>query len=367
MKKEIFQTTKLKNVTLKNRIMRSATWEALATDNGHLTDELIKVHEQLAENEVGLIITGYANVLASEQPNARMMGIYDDSFITEYQDLCKLVHQYDCAIVLQLAYGGTKTTYNVGERIIYAPSAIAERQTQTMGKAMTKEEIQEVVLAFGQGARRAYLSGFDGVEIHGAHTYLIAQFLSPYYNQRSDEYGGSLENRLRFLKEIYAEVRKQTSEDYLVMVKISASEFFEAGMHFDEVKVICQELAKMGFDVLDISGNIHGKASRMAGEVFDKITLRKEGYFVNYAAIIAEMVDIPVLTMGGFKSVSAIEEVLTNTEISYIGMARPLFSDPDLIKRWKNGEVDYVSRCISCSKCRTSHGNYCTIFNPNNY
>lgn len=123
-------------------------------------------------------MTGYANIVAEEKPNAGMMGMYDDSFIEEYRVLTERVHAHDAKIVMQLAYGGTKTTYNVGERVIFAPSEVPERGTQTLGKAMTKAEIDYIVDAFAQASRRAKASGFDGVEIHAAHTYLINQFLS---------------------------------------------------------------------------------------------------------------------------------------------------------------------------------------------
>ncbi|GAM58840.1 putative NADH-dependent flavin oxidoreductase [Vibrio ishigakensis] len=189
---KLFTPTRIGSLTLKNRFVRSATWENMATEDGHMTDKLYGIYRELAEGGVGLIATGYANIVADEKPNAGMMGMYDDSFIPEYKKLTDLVHQHDSKIMMQLAYGGTKTTYNLGERVIFAPSEVAERGTQTLGKAMTIDEIAYIVEAFAKASLRAKESGFDGIEIHAAHTYLINQFLSPYYNQRTDEYGGSL-------------------------------------------------------------------------------------------------------------------------------------------------------------------------------
>lgn len=226
----LFSEARIGNMTLKNRFVRSATWENMATEDGHMTAKLYDIYETLAKGEVGLIVTGYANIVEEEKPNAGMMGIYNDSFIEEYKKLTELVHQQDSKIVMQIAYGGTKTTHNVGERVIFAPSDVPERGTNTQGKAMTKDEIDYIVKAFALASKRAQDAGFDGVEIHAAHTYLINQFLSPYYNRREDEYGGDLENRMRFLLEIYSETRKLVGSEFPILVKLTATEFFDGGL-----------------------------------------------------------------------------------------------------------------------------------------
>ena len=206
-----FEKTKLGKLDLKNHLVRSATWGNMTTEDGHMTDELYAIYENLAKSEVGLIITGYANILKEEQPNHGMMGIYEDSYIDEYKKLTEMVHTYGSKIIMQIAYGGTKTTYRVEGRTIFAPSDIAERGTGTKGKVMTKTEISFVEEAFARAAERIKKARFDGVEIHAAHSYLINQFLSPYYNQREDEYGGTLENRMRFLTEICNLTRKKVA------------------------------------------------------------------------------------------------------------------------------------------------------------
>ena len=286
--KNLFEATKLANITIPNRFVRSATWENMTTKGGHMTAELYKTYTDLAKGNIGLIITGYANVVKEEQPNPGMMGIYDDSFIDEYKKLTSLVHSYDSKIIMQIAYGGTKTTFNLGERVIYAPSEVPERGANVLGKAMTKEEINYIVDAFAEAGKRIKDSGFDGVEIHGAHTYLINQFLSPYYNKRTDEYGGNLENRMRFLIEIYYKMREKVGKDFPILIKLTASEFFEGGLTFEETRIICKKLEEIGIDAIEISGNIHGKAKSMAGEVFDAHEIQSEGYFLEYAKIISD-------------------------------------------------------------------------------
>jgi len=359
--KTIFETTELGNLRIKNRLVRSATWENMTTPDGHMTEKLYAIYEELARNEVGLIITGYANVVAEERPNPGMMGIYDDSFIDEYRKLTQIVHDHGAKIILQIAYGGTKTTYQLDERIIFAPSDVPERSTGTYGKPMTHEDINYIIRAFAAAGKRAKAAGFDGVEIHGAHTYLINQFLSPYYNRRTDEYGGSLENRMRFLVEIYNEMRKLAGKQYPILVKLTASEFFDGGLTFDDTRKICAELEKIEVDGLEISGNIHGKARSMVGQVFDEYELKKQGYFSEYGKVISREVNIPVITVGGFSSPSHIEAMLNETDIELFGLSRPLLAEPDLFNRWKMGNRKPV-KCVRCSRCRTPEGNYCTVF-----
>ena len=348
-------------MTLKNRFIRSATWENMATEDGHMTDKLYAIYEELAKGDLGLIVTGYANIVEEEKPNAGMMGIYNDSFIDEYKKLTELVHHYDSKIVMQLAYGGTKTTYNTSKRVIFAPSEVCERGTKTLGKAMTKDEIDYIVKAFAEATLRAQKSGFDGVEIHAAHTYLINQFLSPYYNQRKDEYGGSLYNRMRFLLEIYAKIRMLVGEAFPTLVKLTASEFFDGGLTFAETRLICKKLALIGVDAIIISGNIHGNANMLIGESFDGHSIQKEGYFHEYGHVISEDIDVPIITVGGLSDINAIKEIAHKTNIQFFALSRPLLAEPDLIKRWKAGDQASVD-CERCSKCRTKRGNFCVVY-----
>lgn len=357
----LFEKSKIGNISLKNRFVRSSTWENMTTEKGHLTQKIYDIYETLAKNEVGLIITGYANIVEEEQPNPGMMGIYEDSFIEEYQKLTKLVHNYDSKIIMQLAYGGTKTTFNVGERTIFAPSNVPERGTKTVGTPMTKENINYIIDAFAKASKRAKDGGFDGVEIHGAHTYLINQFLSPYYNDRTDEYGGNLENRMRFLVEIIEKTKEVVGKDFPVFVKLTASDFFDGGLTFEDTKLICKKIESIGVDAIELSGNIHSKASSMVGESFDQHKLQKEGYFVEFAKEIADLVNIPVITVGGFSNIDSIKKTFEETNIDYFAFSRPLLAQPNLIKLWKDGDKS-DAKCIRCSKCRNKDGNYCIIF-----
>lgn len=359
--KTLFENARIGNLETKNRFVRSATWENMATETGHLTQKIYDIYETLAKADVGLIITGYANVVPEEKPNPGMFGIYEDSFIPEYQRLTDSVHQHGSKIILQVAYGGTKTTYNVENRVIFAPSEIAEKSTNVVGTAMTTSDIKYIIDAFAKAGKRAKEAGFDGIEIHGAHTYLINQFLSPYYNQRTDEYGGSLENRMRFLVEIYEKTREMVGKDFPIIIKLTCTEFFDEGLSFDETIQICKHLEMLGVDALEITGNIHGKAEKMTGQQFDGYEIQKNIYFAEYAKKISSVVNIPIILVGGIKDYDTTQQLLNNSNVEFFALSRPLLTEPQLIERWKTGDRKKV-KCIRCSKCRTSEGNFCVVF-----
>ncbi len=361
---KIFEEYTLENtgLTLKNRMMRSATWEGIATPEGHMTPAQYDVYKQLAQAQVGLICTGYARITKDGEPNKGMMGIYDDSFIEDYKKLTDMVHAYGSKIMMQIAYGSTKTTYRTDERTILSPSNVPERSTGLTGKPMSRNDIKELIQRYKEAAVHVKKAGFDAIELHGGHSYLLNQFLSPYYNKRADEYGGTLSGRMRFIDEVYSAVREAVGEDFPILIKITCSEFFEGGLEFSEVKQICSHLEAIGIDAVEITGNIHGKAEKMKGEKFDGLTIEKDGYFYEYAKEIAELIQIPVILTGGNRDPEVMEKQLEQSNIAMFGFSRPLLCEPNLIQRWIEGDLTSV-KCIHCSKCRTPEGNYCTVFN----
>lgn len=357
--KKLFEKTKINQIELKNRFIRSATWENKADEKGHITDKLKLVYKNLARGQVGLIITGYAFVMEDEQPNPGMMGIYDDSFIPEYKELTNMVHNYGSKIILQLAYGGTQTTYRPENRVIWGPSAVREMATGVIAKEMTKEDINVLIKAFGDAAVRAKKAQFDGVQIHGAHGYLLSQFLNPYHNQRTDQYGGSIENRARIIFEIYEEIRQRVGKDYAVLIKINCRDFVEKEFNFEECRYVCEQLTKRGIDAIEISGGIAAAKELRAGRS-NIDTPEKEGYFKTYAGQIAEEISVPIILVGGLKSFSVIEQISTQTNIEYFSLSRPLLREPNLIQRWQEGDRT-KSKCISCNQCRSAEGNECVF------
>lgn len=360
--KSLFDKTKINGIELKNRFIRSATWEAMADEKGHLTPRLLKVYEELADGGVGLIITGYTFVTEHEQPNPRMMGIYDDSFIEEYKQLTGSVHSRGGEIVLQIVYGGTQTGYRVENREIWGPSAVPEIKTGVMAKEMTKEDIRVLVKAFGDAAGRAKSAGFDGVQFHCAHGYLLNQFLSPYHNRRTDEYGGSTENRARIVLEVYDEIRERVGGDFAVLIKINCEDFVEGGLTFGDTRYVCRELSKRGIDAIEISGGILAAGDLMSRRPgIDKPS--KEAYFKTYASEVARETNTPIILVGGLRSLDVMEAILSEGSIDYFSISRPFLREPNLIKRWLGGDRAKV-KCISCNKCFSPDGNTC-IFTRN--
>jgi len=353
----LFDKTMINKIELKNRFIRSSTWENMADEKGHLTDKLFKVYKDLAKGQVGLILTGYAFIMQNEQPNPGMMGIYNDSFIDEYKKLTDMVHSYGSKIVLQIAYGGTQTKYNTDKRIIWGPSAVPEMETGVVAKEMSKKDIKALIKAFGDAAARAKASGFDGVQIHAAHGYLLSQFLNPYHNQRNDEYGGRIENRARIIFEVYDEIRRRVGNDYAVLIKINCQDFVEKGLTFKESMYVCKELDKKGIDAIEVSGGTW--AAKELG--FSRPNINspdKEAYFKSYAAQIAKEIKAPVILVGGLRSIETMECILAETAIDYFALSRPLIAEPDLIKRWYGWDRT-KAKCVSCNRCRTSEGTMC--------
>lgn len=361
--KNLFDNTTLSTMNLKNRFFRSATWEAMADDKGHMTDKLYNVYENLAKGGVGTIITGYAFVTEDEQPNPGMMGIYNDSFIEEYKNFTDKIHKLNTNIILQIAYGGSQTDFNVGERVILGPSAVPHYVYDVTPKEATKEDIKDLVESFADASVRAKESGFDGVQFHAAHGYIYSQFLSPHYNKRTDEYGGNIENRARIIFETLEAVRGKVGIDFPVLVKINCSDFIEDGFSFEDCKYVCKRLEELGIDAIEISGVVGAKAEDRTVKEKRLKYLENESYFRRYAAEIAEEVNVPIILVGGNRSLSLMEDILNNSKIQYASLSRPFLREPDLINRWAV-EDNSKAKCISCGKCRDIQGNSC-IFNRN--
>jgi 2,4-dienoyl-CoA reductase-like NADH-dependent reductase (Old Yellow Enzyme family) len=358
--KTLFDKTELSGIQLRNRFFRAATWENMADDEGHLTAKLIKLYKNLSKGGVGLIITGYARVMKDEQPMPRMMGIYDDSFVEDYKKLTEIVHKNECKIIMQIAYGGSYTDYKVEEREIWGPSAVAHQVYGTVPNEMTKENIKSLIDAFANAAVRAKASGFDGVEYHASHGYLLSQFLTPYYNRRKDEYGGAIENRARIIYEIYQQTRNRVGSNFPIIIKLHCSDFMEQGFTFEESKIVCQALAKKGIDAIEISGGNFFSSPKVSPVRKNIRSPEHESYFRKYAAEIARLVNIPIILVGGNKSFEVMAEILSNSEIKYFSLSRPLLSEPDLINKWKI-DPQTKARCMSCNKCLDDNGNICII------
>jgi len=358
--KALFDQTQINGMKLKNRFFRSATYDGVADEGGHLTTRLFQVYENLAKGGVGTIITGLTAVIGSEQRIPGQMGIYDDSFVGEYKQMTDMLHSHEANIILQIACLGSQSSpKGKTDKILLGPSAVEDLSYKVIPKEMTKQEIVFVQTAFADAAFRAKQAGFDGVQMHAAHGYLLSKFLTPYYNRRDDEYGGSIENRARMVLETYQAIREKVGLEYPVLAKINSEDYMEQGMTFADCKYVCHELAKLGINAIEISGG--SSSSRPNEGSARKISIEQESYYEDYAAEIAQDISIPVISVGGHRDFAALTNILNETSIEYIALCRPLIYESDLINRWQNGYMERA-KCISCNKCFRRDGTKC-IFN----
>lgn len=361
--KTLFDTSSIGPMELKNRFWRAATWLNMADHKGHMTDRLEKVYLDLARGGVGTIITGYAFILEEEQPNPNMLGIYDDSFIPEFQKFTKKIQAEGANVVMQIVYGGSFTTNHPEERTIWGPSAVAHPMTNVVPTEMTAENIKTIISAFARAAGRVKAAGFDGVELHGAHTYLLSQFLSPYFNQRKDEYGGSIENRARIIFEVLEAVRKEVGPDYPVFIKMHCTDDWDdKGLTEEESLSVALELEKRGITGIEFSGgNLDGENYPNKGPGRSGILkVEKQSYFADVTAKIAEQLSVPVISVGGHRTPDRLEEILNSSSIEYFSLSRVLHSQADIVNRWQQDKTA-KARCLSCNKCWHKNGNICIL------
>ncbi|MBP1765740.1 MAG: NADH:flavin oxidoreductase [Firmicutes bacterium] len=360
MKKTLFDQTQIGGMKLKNRFFRSATYDGVAGEGGHWTEPLFQVYENLAKGGVGTIITGLTAVDGSEQLMPGQAGLYDDSFIGEYHQLAERVHAHGANIVVQLACLGSQSFYKKGSgKTLWGPSAVEDLAYKVTPNEMTKQDILFVQEAFAAAALRAKQAGVDGVQLHAAHGYLLSKFLTPYYNRRNDEYGGSIENRARMTVETYRAVREKVGPEYPILVKINSEDYMDQGMTFAECRYVCQRLAELGINAVEVSGG--SSSSRSNEGSARKISPEQESYYKTYAAEIAKEIGVPVISVGGHRDFASLTEIVNETPIAYIALCRPLIYENDLITRWQNGDLGRA-KCVSCNKCFRIGGTRC-VFN----
>jgi 2,4-dienoyl-CoA reductase-like NADH-dependent reductase (Old Yellow Enzyme family) len=349
MSKSLFDSIQINNLTIKNRFVRSATWEGLCDDDGKVTPPLVEMYRELARGGTGLIISGYSYVRADGKQLPGKMGICDDGQIPGLKELTDAVHQEGGKIFCQLVHAGGQTTSKVIGSQPLVPSVTDFAGYQDTPREMTTAEVKEIVAAFGEAAARAVQAGFDGVQLHGAHGYLINQFLSPLCNQRKDEYGGRLQNRLKFLEEVYTTVRAAVGKDYPVTIKLTLSDHLDGGLTEDDGVVIAKRLEELGIDVIEVSSGtaVSGDMTPVRTKVD---TPEKEAYNAALAASVKKAVNVPVITVGGLRSGNIMQQLLDSSSADMMSFSRPLIKEPDLPAKWQE-EASYVATCISCNGC----------------
>lgn len=336
--KSIFEKIELNHLTLKNRLVRSATWEGIANRDGGITKEAYEIYEELAGGGVGAIITGFTSVADNDFYFDGMMRLSRDELIPQYKKLTQIIHKEGCPVITQLAMGAYYRRLDDGRFLQVEPDD------------MTVKEIKEVISMFVSAAVRAEQAGFDGVQIHVAHFFFLSRLISPRVNHRKDAYGGSTDNRIRIILSILQEIKNKLPNLH-VTIKINCSDFAFGGLEQEESLKICKKLADAGIDSIEVSGN--GTSVRGVRPHVN------EGYFEEFAARLAEEeISVPVILVGGIRSKEKMEEILNQTGVELLSLSRPLLREPDLPDKLKSGESTQ-SACISCNACYSSKSHKC--------
>lgn len=345
----LFESASIGNMPLRNRLVRSATWEGMCEPDGRPTDKLNECYTALARGGVGLIISGYTFVSPEGKQLPGKMGLQTDRFESDFRSLAQAVHKAGGALAVQLVHAGGQADADLTGLEAVAPSAVSTAQYKQTPAQLSKKQIEGIVTAFGLSAARAMRWGIDAVQLHGAHGYLINQFLSPKTNRRTDEYGGTIENRCRFMLNVLAEIRRTTGPNYPVMIKLNAADNLEGGLELADATTAAMKLDAAGIGAIEISAGT--PASGAMGPAREKIDApEKEAYNLELARQIKAKVSCPVMVVGGFRSYEICEAAISTHGIDFVAMSRPLIRQPDLPGRWEQGD-HRPADCISCNKC----------------
>lgn len=358
---DLFSPVRVGSLTIPNRFVRSATHDFLAAEDGAITDRNVALYAALAEGEVGLIITGHAYVSPAGKASPRQIGAYADDQVEGLARLAAAVHAHPSRVMLQIAHAGRQTKERICGCVPLAPSAVYEPVLKVMPREMTIGDIRAVVEDFIRAAGRAFQAGFDGVQLHGAHGYLLSSFFSPHTNRRTDAYGGSTANRARAAVEILKGIKERCGRDFPVIIKLNSEDFMMGGLEVEESVRVARLLAGEGLDGIEVSGGTSegGKGSMWPGLRREE----EEGYFMPAAERIKAAVSIPVFGLGGFRTLRAMERAVSSGRVDLVSLSRPLIRDPALVRKLRTGEVP-ASACISCNKCFNPRGIACAELRP---
>jgi 2,4-dienoyl-CoA reductase-like NADH-dependent reductase (Old Yellow Enzyme family) len=347
----LFEPLKIGKLELKNRFVRSATGDGGADEKGFATDRQGNLFSTLAEGGVGLIIVGITYVHPTGKGTTPQNCITSDEYIPGLKRITEAVHNQGGKIAIQLHHAGRIARFLAPGLVPMGPSYFeGDPYFSGQYRTMTQDEIREIVSAFGDGARRAREAGFDAVQIHGAHGFLFSQFLSPFTNRRQDEWGGSLENRLRFHHAAYDAIRAKVGANYPVFIKIGVEDTFPEGLQLNEGVEACKALAAWGFDALEISCGVRGIGYEQSEFRAGVDRLEREAYYRTWCREIKKLVNVPVIMVGGMRTYELMEEVVQKKECDSISMCRPFIREPKIVNRWKSGD-HHKAKCISCNLC----------------
>jgi len=358
---KVFSEGRLAGLTLKNRLVRSATHEASMTEDGKVTDAILKLYRELALGGVGMIITGHMAVAPQGKASPLQTCIWDDSYIKEIAAIADAVHSCDngCKILAQVSHGGRQVFHENDIAECVGPSPVPCPILKKRPRELSDQEIRELIAGFVKTIVRVKKAGFDGVQLHAAHGYLLSSFLSPYTNRRDDQYGGPPANRAAIIREIVSHARKEVG-DFPILAKINGEDSVPGGTDIDNFPALAAEIEKAGIDAIEVSGGIWDCLARSEEELgFLPVPIpesrtrinspEKQSYFLKYAEKLE--LKIPVILVGGNRNIELLEKIIDQGAIDFFSMARPLISEPGLPGRWLRGTGGEKADCVSCSSC----------------
>lgn len=341
--KKIFEPIQIGKLTIKNRLVVSAMLTNLVAEDGSATEAYIAYHEAKAKGGWGLIITEDYMIAPNVGTGKTVAAIYNQELAESHKKLTERIHAADGTIFAQIYHAGRETHSGITGEQPVAPSAVKDPTMPEIPRELTKGEIEIIIEQFAQSAYYVKQAGFDGVEIHGASGYLVGEFLSPFSNKRTDEYGGTITNRAKFAVDIVKAIRTKVGTDFPISFRLCTAEYVEGGQSIEESKTIARMLEQAGVDVLHCTQGIY--ASR---PVITPPYMIPHANFVDNAAEIKKVVSIPVIAVGGINDPELAETVLLSEKADMITMARASLADPELPNKARNGELEKIIHCIGC-------------------
>jgi 2,4-dienoyl-CoA reductase-like NADH-dependent reductase (Old Yellow Enzyme family) len=344
----LFTPTRIGTLEVPNRFVRSATGEGMCPLDGQVTDALVDLYRALAEGGVGLIITGHSFVRPDGKASEGMMGVHDDAMMPGLRQIVEAAHEAGSRIACQLNHAGRQTTPELAGTMPVAPSAVTNPVNDVTPRALEAGEMEPLIEAFVEAAVRAREAGFDGVQLHCAHGYLMSEFISPHTNRRNDGWGGSVARRARFPAEVLRRIRSRLGHDFPVLVKLNAEDFIGGGLTLAQSTCIAVLLEHEGIDAIEVSAGM--------AETVDQImrtgvrAREQEGYFLPYVREFRHHLGVPLICVGGLRSRSVMEEVVETGAADLVSLCRPFIREPDLPRKLQNGQSERAA-CISCNKC----------------
>ncbi|UCH95839.1 MAG: NADH:flavin oxidoreductase [Candidatus Aminicenantes bacterium] len=352
-----FQPLSLEKFQTINRFVRSATCEYLADNDGRPGKRFLELYKKLAKGNIGMIITGFAYVMPNGKSTPGQAGIYSDDLIPLWKEVTKVFRDSDSIFLMQIVHGGRQVRPQGNPGPVWAPSPVPEESKyKTRPLEMTETQIKQVIDAFIKAAARAEQAGFHGIQLHVAHGYLLSQFLSPYTNRRTDDYGGNQEKRTRITVEIIKGIKEIVNDKFIISAKLNGEDFIEGGLTLKQAIESAKRLEDAGLDFIEISGGMAG--SRLDAVRKDITTIDQEGYLRDHAREIGKEVGIPTASVGGYRTLEFIEQTLRPGDVDLISLCRPFIREPDLLLKFKDNEIEKAS-CISCNKCFNPRGIRC--------